>query len=65
MVWIQGVVLVITFYKGAGYAGMESGTDWLYSLFAGHGTRKPALHGAPAVVMFVWLLRFGSKKIFD
>lgn len=32
------VVLVITFYKGAGYPGMESGTEWLYSLFAGHGT---------------------------
>lgn len=32
------VVLAMILYKGAGLRLTESGADWIYSLFAGHGT---------------------------
>ncbi|MFQ7550010.1 MAG: hypothetical protein ACLRMZ_06575 [Blautia marasmi] len=33
-----GVVFGITLYKGMGHSHTESGTEWIYTLFAGHGT---------------------------
>jgi len=35
---LVGVVLTITLYKGAGLSRMESAQEWVYALFAGHGT---------------------------
>ena len=36
---LLAVVVGITLYKGLGYGAAESDAEWIYSLFAGHGTR--------------------------
>ena len=35
---LLAVVVGITLYKGLGYGAAESDAEWIYSLFAGHGT---------------------------
>lgn len=52
------VVGVIVLYKGLGCAGQESGREWIYTLFSGHGT------GYFQILPFLELLITGGVPLY-
>lgn len=53
-----GVILGINLYKGMGHRFMKTGTEWIYTLFSGHGT------GYFQVLPFLELLITGGAPLY-